>query len=367
MAARRLPGAWTDALPFLATLLVTVAALDPLPILLLAPLYLLTAVWGAAFLAVRPAVANAAAGIVSLGMLAAADGTRTALATWLSAAVAISGATTATAWSAARARRAAARQAVLRRVAVAVAANSRHEPVLDLVAREAARWLSADGAGLVRFRDGVGEAVGWWGAGARDGARAALPVDGEDVLGAVHRSRVAQRRDDDRPLRDRGTASPIGGPVAGVAAPVTEGPDTWGALVASSAVAADLPPGAEGGLTELSELVAMAIEDAGARQRLEARASTDSLTGLANHRTFHERLRTEVERAGTRGGVAEVAAAIAGALGWRADECAPIHQAGLVHDVGKIGVPMPCSCTPAASTAPGWRSCAPMRRSARRS
>ncbi len=167
VAARRLPGAWTDALPFLATLLVTVAALDPLPILLLAPLYLLTAVWGAAFLAVRPAVANAAAGIVSLGMLAAADGTRTALATWLSAAVAISGATTATAWSAARARRAAARQAVLRRVAVAVAANSRHEPVLDLVAREAARWLSADGAGLVRFRDGVGEAVGWWGAGAR--------------------------------------------------------------------------------------------------------------------------------------------------------------------------------------------------------
>ena len=39
------------------------------------------------------------------------------------------------------------------------------------------------------------------------------------------------------------------------------------------------------------------------------------------------------ERVGT------VAAAIAGLLGWTNERCAKVHEAGLVHDVGKIGVP----------------------------
>ena len=37
------------------------------------------------------------------------------------------------------------------------------------------------------------------------------------------------------------------------------------------------------------------------RQRLEALARTDPLTGLANHRHFHERLRAELDRAGRDG------------------------------------------------------------------
>ena len=43
---------------------------------------------------------------------------------------------------------------------------------------------------------------------------------------------------------------------------------------------------------------ALALDNAHARARLEHEAQTDSLTGLYNHRHFHERLRSELTRAG---------------------------------------------------------------------
>ncbi|MER3411780.1 MAG: GGDEF domain-containing protein, partial [Thermoleophilia bacterium] len=39
------------------------------------------------------------------------------------------------------------------------------------------------------------------------------------------------------------------------------------------------------------------MDNAQVRARLEYQAQTDSLTGLYNHRTFHERLRAELARA----------------------------------------------------------------------
>jgi diguanylate cyclase (GGDEF)-like protein len=51
----------------------------------------------------------------------------------------------------------------------------------------------------------------------------------------------------------------------------------------------------------MAELVALAVGNAADRRRLAAQASTDSLTGLANHRTFQERLRAEAARAVRRG------------------------------------------------------------------
>ena len=50
-------------------------------------------------------------------------------------------------------------------------------------------------------------------------------------------------------------------------------------------------------LCDLSDLVALSLINAEATAQLTARATTDPLTGLANHRTFKERLDNEVRRA----------------------------------------------------------------------
>jgi diguanylate cyclase (GGDEF)-like protein len=49
--------------------------------------------------------------------------------------------------------------------------------------------------------------------------------------------------------------------------------------------------------TRFGDAAALAIDNAHIRARLEHQASTDALTGLYNHRAFHERLRSEVMRA----------------------------------------------------------------------
>ena len=51
--------------------------------------------------------------------------------------------------------------------------------------------------------------------------------------------------------------------------------------------------------TRFGDAAALAIDNAHVRARLEHQASTDALTGLYNHRTFHERLRLELVRAST--------------------------------------------------------------------
>jgi diguanylate cyclase (GGDEF)-like protein len=49
--------------------------------------------------------------------------------------------------------------------------------------------------------------------------------------------------------------------------------------------------------TRFADAAALALDNAQIRQRLEFQAQTDSLTGLYNHRYFHERLRAELTRA----------------------------------------------------------------------
>src|SRR5438874_4142537 len=50
--------------------------------------------------------------------------------------------------------------------------------------------------------------------------------------------------------------------------------------------------------TRFADAAALAVDNAQVRARLEFQAQTDSLTGLYNHRYFHERLRSELTRAG---------------------------------------------------------------------
>src|SRR6266576_2514748 len=49
--------------------------------------------------------------------------------------------------------------------------------------------------------------------------------------------------------------------------------------------------------TRFADAAALALDNAQIRARLEYQAQTDSLTGLYNHRYFHERLRSELTRA----------------------------------------------------------------------
>lgn len=49
-------------------------------------------------------------------------------------------------------------------------------------------------------------------------------------------------------------------------------------------------------LARFGDAVALALDNAEIRERLERQAQTDSLTGLLNHREFHERLRAELDR-----------------------------------------------------------------------
>ena len=51
--------------------------------------------------------------------------------------------------------------------------------------------------------------------------------------------------------------------------------------------------------TRFGDAAALAMDNADIRARLEHQASTDALTGLYNHRAFHDRLREEVMRAST--------------------------------------------------------------------
>ena len=163
--------------------------------------------------------------------------------------------------SLARERSMADEQAALRRVATAVASEMPSADVFTLVAEEVARLVGAERA-VIERRDGPeqGTVVGEW----PDGHDRALAADA--VLLAVV---------------------------------VRAGTRVWGGLEVT---------GWEGDATVVCEqlarfadLVGLAIASADARAQLIAQASSDPLTGLLNHRVFHEQLRVEAERAQRHG------------------------------------------------------------------
>jgi diguanylate cyclase (GGDEF)-like protein len=61
-------------------------------------------------------------------------------------------------------------------------------------------------------------------------------------------------------------------------------------VAADFATPRDVPSGARGAVERFAKLVGLAVANAEARERLTAQATTDGLTGLANHATFHTAL-----------------------------------------------------------------------------
>jgi diguanylate cyclase (GGDEF)-like protein len=194
------------------------------------------------------------------------------------------------------ARRVAALEAALGRVATAVATEATPRAVFALAAEEAGRLLEADVAAVVRSEPGAltGRVTGVWtrARAAGDLAGAPLAIAPDD---AVARAVAAGRPQGGRlPLPD-----PFRG-AAGRAVPVTAAGAPWGALVVAGA-RAESDARDDDHLARFARLIGLAVANAEARTALVALASTDGLTGLPNQRTFRERLADEVSLARLHG------------------------------------------------------------------
>jgi diguanylate cyclase (GGDEF)-like protein len=189
-------------------------------------------------------------------------------------------------------RRMAEEQTALRRVATAVASEDEPGGVFSLVAEEVARLLEMDAAMVCRFSAEWATVVGAYG---RGGAEVGLtaPLTGEGVLATVGATGRPARVDSYRALgRALGEDAPPvpAGFRSGVGVPIRVGARVWGAILAVQLDDRPIPPDAESRLLGFGDLIGLAIANADARRRLAEEATTDSLTGLANHRAFHERL-----------------------------------------------------------------------------
>ncbi|MFN8123669.1 MAG: PAS domain S-box protein [Thermoleophilia bacterium] len=187
----------------------------------------------------------------------------------------------------------AAEQAALRRVAMAVANQTESGPVLGMVAEEIPRLLEVDGGMVLRFDHDDEHAT-------VVAASPRLPWRPDDRVLVTDGTALAALRGSGRTSR---AAAPLESPgghsamVSAVAAPVRVDDALWGAAVAVGRPGGSVPAGAEARLERFAELVSVALVAHEQREQLREQALEDPLTGLANHRAFHERLRTEVSRA----------------------------------------------------------------------
>jgi diguanylate cyclase (GGDEF)-like protein len=149
-----------------------------------------------------------------------------------------------------------AEQRALHEISTLVATGGDPSAVFEAVAEAVARLLDASTGAVVRFDPGAlhGQIVGVW------------TADGHEALDLS------------------------------VQAPVTVSARLWGA-VGAAFPDDEIPEGVEDRLARFAGLVSLAISNAEAREALSRQASTDALTGLANHRVFHEQVRAELERA----------------------------------------------------------------------
>ncbi len=188
----------------------------------------------------------------------------------------------------------AAEQAALRRVATLVAADAPPTAVFEQVTEEVARLLGAPGANVLRYESDVRAVlVGSWTSRAEGrlpvGSRLAL--DGDTVIARVRRSGEAERIDDYRRshgalaehLRARGYG-------ASVAAPVRVAGRLWGALVASADAPEDLAEGSERHLCDFAELIAQALANADAYERLATSRARIVEAGDAERRRLERNL-----------------------------------------------------------------------------
>jgi diguanylate cyclase (GGDEF)-like protein len=205
-----------------------------------------------------------------------------------------------------QAERLAAEQGALRRVATAVVTGEPADRFYRIVAVEAAQLLAAGAAAILRL-DSPAEAtiMGSWAQFADREYRVgnAFPVapasELAQALAAGVPIRVGQVQADSR-LGRLGYGSSL-------IAPIRVAGRTWGFLAVATLRSRGLTAEHEARLTEFAGLISTAITNIEDRATLAAQASTDALTGVANHRAFHERLTADLSRARRYGTTVSVA------------------------------------------------------------
>jgi signal transduction histidine kinase len=165
-------------------------------------------------------------------------------------------------------------QAALRRVATLVAGDAPPSRVFEQVTEEVGRLLGLPGANVMQY-DGVRTAtvVGAWSEHGqpRFPVGAELDIDGDTVLARVVRSGAAARVDRyDQTSGELAAAVASAGYRGAVAAPVHVGGRLWGVLAAASTSDEPLPEGIEQQLCDFAELVAQALANADAYEKLAA-------------------------------------------------------------------------------------------------
>jgi len=182
--------------------------------------------------------------------------------------------------------------AALRRVATAVAAGATLREVAELASHEVAELLALDIGVVVAFeeRSDLVRSIG------QGSATGALVPDLPPFVPIQPGSAIDRLRQSGRPERfDERASVTLSMPPyrQRVAAPIVTGAKLWGAMIVCTPRTDELPAATEERLQRFAELMGMAIANADAQARLVAQATTDQLTGLVNHRAFHERLREE--------------------------------------------------------------------------
>ncbi len=205
-----------------------------------------------------------------------------------------------------QAERLAAEQSSLRRVATAVVGGDPPQEIYGRMSVEAAALVRAGAAGILRL-DGPDSltVLGSWAdrLGGRYVPGRTVPITpGSDIDLALAQARSV-RIDCHTPL------SPVSelGYRSSIVAPIHVAGRIWGVLAVCAAQPAHLTAEDEGRLVEFGGLLATAIANIEDREKLAAQASSDPLTGLANHRTLQHRLDVEVARAKRHGGIISVA------------------------------------------------------------
>jgi diguanylate cyclase (GGDEF)-like protein len=187
-------------------------------------------------------------------------------------------------------------QLALRRVATSVMRGDCLDDTLALVARELGELSGALACEVVRLPPGPGLRALWI------DPRAALGIGprGLGTLPVVAPPGTASERlhvwslPASGGLRDRRLVA--AGVRSVASAPILAGGAVWGGIGVGLGDP-ELPADTRDRIERFAELAAIVIEQERGRARLSAEATTDHLTGLANHRVFHERVTAEMTAA----------------------------------------------------------------------
>jgi PAS domain S-box-containing protein len=185
-------------------------------------------------------------------------------------------------------------QAALRRIATLVAAEAPPSSVFERVTEEVAGLLHTPSASLVRYEDdGRATLVGAWREPGSDinPVGATFALDGDSVIARVRRTGSAQRIDDYQQARGTLADQLRGlGYRSSVAAPVTVAGRLWGALIASTRQREGIADSSERRLSDFAELVAQALSNADAYDKLAASRARIVEAGDAERRRLERNL-----------------------------------------------------------------------------